>query len=178
MFKKLSTRLILLSLVLSISTPVSATYGRRANDEACCLLGLTAGICCCLLARAPAGGSLHQRSNVGLGLVTAYMVADTGLNIATSVMDYYAKKDTADNTDSAKNNFETATALSGLSAGLLFLATVGSVPSMLGPTLGTVFSFMALGISAFGLGSYIKGYDKLDDTTSSNQKSALVLYFY
>lgn len=118
---------------------------------------------------------MNQRSNLGLGLVTAYMVADTGLNIATSVMDYYAKKDTIEDKDGSNKDFEAATALSGLSAGLLFMATVGGIPEMMGPTFGTIFSFMALGASAGGLSAYARGYDKLDDSTSSNQKSALVL---
>ncbi|MEI6791589.1 MAG: hypothetical protein WCK42_10460 [Myxococcaceae bacterium] len=118
---------------------------------------------------------MNQRSNLGLGLVTAYMVADTGLNIATSVMDYYAKKDTIEDKDGSNKDFEAATALSGISAGLLFIATVGGIPEMMGPTFGTIFSFMALGASAGGLSAYARGYDKLDDSTSSNQKSALVL---
>ncbi|MEI6806556.1 MAG: hypothetical protein WCK49_08655, partial [Myxococcaceae bacterium] len=46
---------------------------------------------------------------------------------------------------------------------------------MAGPTLGSVFSFLAFASSAFGLAEYAVGYNQLEGDTSSNQKSALAL---
>ncbi|MEI6806708.1 MAG: hypothetical protein WCK49_09425, partial [Myxococcaceae bacterium] len=127
MFRKSATRLVLICLLLSASTPASAHY-RGGADETCCLLAIVSAALCCLIARAPAGVSISERSGLGLGLLTTYMVADMGLNIATVVMDSKAKKDTSDSEKSTDYNFNAATALSGLSAGLLLAATIGGLP--------------------------------------------------
>lgn len=177
MFKKLRTQFVIIGLLLSLSTPASARYSDVLAVEQGCLLGICATALCCALARAPAhsGISFNERSNLGLGILTAYMLANTALNVGTSIMDSYAKKDVSEDQISARDNYDAATTLSGLSAGLLLMATLGGIPEMIGPTFGSAFSFMALASSAGALAANAIGYNKIEGSTSSNEKSALVL---
>lgn len=174
MLKKTNMWFVIICLLISFNAPVYAQQNRMMAERGC-LVGLFAALLYCALARAPEGVSVSSRSNLGIGLISAYMFADMGLNIATSIMDSYAKKDDNNSDGKANDNFDAATALSAVSAGLLLMGTVGSIPEMMGPSFGTVFSFMALGTSVGGFVAYMTGYNKISGSTNSNQKSALVL---
>lgn len=162
MFKKTMSYLTLACLLLSVSMPVFShprTNVILAAEAGCCL-----GLLCCFLARAPEGSTLDDRSKLGLGLMTAFMLADTGLNVATAIVDNYAKKDIENLTDSIRNNYDAATALSGLSAGFMLFATLGGLPEMLGATVATLFSFMGVGSVAGALAANVIAYNKVKDS--------------